>query len=295
MTFWAILLLCVIWGLTWGAIKVGLSDLPPFLSAGVRFTMASALLWPAVLWRKTALPKNWNEYRKILLPGFFLYGISYACVYWGEQYISSGLTAILFSSLPFLVALLAHYLLPDEKMTYLKLTGLVVGFSGIVVVFYGGLHFGEKSYFGMLALLISSLATGYANVLIKRDLHHVDPIMITALQMSLGAVLLLAAGMGQESWHNFRLTPKAMGSLLYLSIFGSAIAFSLYFYLIKKTEATKISLIAFVTPLVALVAGHLILNESITGRLAAGSFLVLIGILLVTYFSPLKKKSPGVP
>lgn len=293
MTFLAIVLMCIIWGLTWIAIKIGLEDLPPFLSAGVRFVLACAILWPAVLWRSLALPKNWLELRTILIPGFFIYGINYALVYWGEQYIGSGLAAILFASLPFLVALFAHYMLTNEKMTYVKLTGLTTGFLGIVLVFYGGLSFGPNSYWGMLALLGSSLSAAYANILVKRDLHHTDPVLATALQMSLGAVLLLGLGMLTESWQDFHLTPRALGSLLYLSIFGSAVAFSLYFWALKKTEATKMSLIAFVTPLVALVGGHLILDEPITGRLAAGSLLVLAGILIINYFPALKRKPAG--
>ncbi|MGH8005054.1 MAG: DMT family transporter, partial [Limisphaerales bacterium] len=237
-----------------------------------------------------SLPKNWPELRTILVPGFFIYGTNYALVYWGEQYIGAGLAAILFASLPFLVALFAHYMLPNEKMTIPKLTGLTIGFIGIVLVFYGGLSFGPESYWGMLALMGSSLSAAYANILVKRDLHDTDPMLATALQMGLGAVLLLGLGMLTESWQNFHLTPRAVGTLLYLSIFGSVVAFSLYFWALKKTEATKMSLIAFVTPLVTLMGGHLILNEPITVRLAAGSLLVLAGILIINYFPALKRK-----
>ena len=291
MTFLAIVLMCIIWGLTWVAIKIGLQDLPPFLSAGVRFVIACMILWPAVLWRKSTLPKSWPELRLILIPGFFIYGVNYALVYWGEQYIGAGLSAILFASLPFLVAFFAHYMLAEEKMSYLKLTGLTVGFLGIVLVFYGGLSFGPSSHWGMLALLGSSLSAAYANILVKRDLHYTDPILATALQMSLGAVLLLGAGTFLENWKDFHVTLRAAGSILYLSIFGSAIAFSLYFWTLKKTEATKMSLIAFVTPLVALLAGHWILNEPVTRRLTAGSLLVLAGILIINYFPALKSRS----
>lgn len=284
MIFAAIAAMCLIWGLTWVAIKIGLADLPPFLSAGVRFALASAILWPAVLWRRTPLPDNWPEYRKILTPGVFIYGLNYALVYWGEQYIGAGLSAILFASLPFMVALLAHFLLPGEKLTFAKLAGLTIGFLGIVIVFYGGLEFGPQSHLGMLALLGSALAAAYANILIKRDLQHTDPLAATALQMTLGTPVLLAMGSVEENWSDFHLTGAAAGSILYLSIFGSAVAFTLYFWALKKTEATKLSLIAFVTPLVALAAGHWFLGEPVTARLAAGTLLVAAGIVIVVYF-----------
>jgi drug/metabolite transporter (DMT)-like permease len=289
MIFLAIAAMCLIWGLTWVAIKIGLQDLPPFLSAGVRFALASALLWPVVLLRRTPLPKTWPECRKILVPGFFIYGLNYALVYWGEQYIGAGLAAVLFASLPFMVAILAHYFLENDAFTFAKLAGLAIGFAGILVVFYGGLEFGPQSYLGMLALLASSLACAYANILIKRDLHHVDPLAATALQMTLGTVLLLGAGTLEENWGDFHLTGPAAGSILYLSLFGSAVAFTLYFWALKKTTASKLSLIAFVTPLVALAAGHFILDEPITARLAAGALLVAAGIVIVIYFPGLKK------
>lgn len=289
MIFAAIAAMCIIWGLTWVAIKIGLQDLPPFLSAGVRFALASAILWPIVFLRRTPLPKTWPEYRKILIPGVFIYGVNYALVYWGEQYIGAGLSAVLFASFPFMVAILAHYLLENDAFTLAKLAGLAIGFSGIVIVFYGGLEFGPTSYWGMLALLGSSLAAAYANILIKRDLHQVDPMAATALQMSLGTVLLLAVGTLTENWSDFHLTGPAVGSILFLSIFGSSVAFTLYFWVLKKTEVSKLSLITFVTPLVALVGGYFILDEPITARLAFGTLLVAVGIALVVYFPGLKK------
>ncbi len=289
MTFLAIVLMCLIWGLTWVAIKIGLEDLPPFLSAGVRFALASVMLWPIVLLRRTPLPKNWPEYRKILVPGIFIYGINYALVYWGEQYIGAGLSAVLFASFPFMVAILAHYFLENDRFTAAKLAGLAIGFFGILLVFYGGLDLGPNSYLGMLALMASSLSAAHANILIKRDLHKVDPMAATAIQMSLGAFLLLALGTLGESWANFHLTAPAAESILFLAIFGSAVAFSLYFWALKKTEASKLSLITFVTPLVALLGGHIILDERIIARLAFGALLVAAGIAIVIYFPGSKK------
>lgn len=289
MIFAAIAAMCIIWGLTWVAIKIGLQDLPPFLSAGVRFALASAILWPIVLLRRAPLPKTWPEYREILIPGVFIYGVNYALVYWGEQYIGAGLSAVLFASFPFMVSVLAHYFLENDKFTPAKLAGLAIGFAGIVMVFYEGLEFGPLSYWGMLALLGSSLSAAYANILIKRDLHHVDPMIATALQMSLGTVLLLAVGTFLESWDGFHLTGPAVGSILFLAVFGSAVAFTLYFWVLKKTEASKLSLITFVTPLVALVGGYFILDEPVTTRLAFGTLLVAAGIAIVIYLPGWKK------
>ncbi len=289
MIFAAIVAMCIIWGLTWVAIKIGLQDLPPFLSAGVRFALASAMLWPVVLLRRTPLPKTRPEYRKVFIPGILIYGLNYALAYWGGQYIGSGLSAVLFASFPFMVAILAHYFLENDKLTMAKLAGLAIGFSGIVIVFYGGMELGSKSYWGMLALLFSSLSAAYANILIKRDLHHVDPMAATALQMSLGTVLLLILGMLTENWSDFHLTGSAAGSILFLSIFGSSIAFTLYFWVLKKTETSKLSLITFVTPLVALVGGYFILDEPVTARLAFGTLLVAAGIAIVIYLPGWKK------
>jgi drug/metabolite transporter (DMT)-like permease len=281
-----IALLCFIWGSTWLGIKIGLEDSPPFLSAGFRFLIATIFLY---VWAKSK-GIRFSNYRgqilKILIPGFFMYYLSYSLVYLGEQYINSGLTAVLFATLPFFVAIYATLLLKEEKLNRYKLSGLLIGFSGILLIFWDSLSFSEKDIFlGMAGIILSAACSAYASVRVKRDLYSVEPIVISTYQMGLGTLLLLTSGFLFENLHDFKLTYKSIGALLYLAFIGSAFAFMTYYWLLKKIEVTKLSLIAFITPIVALILGFLILKETITGYLLSGTVLVSIGIWLVTRYS----------
>jgi len=283
--FFLAVLLCLIWGSTWLAIKIGLEDSPPILGAGFRFLLACAVLFALLRWKKMPLLTDRESWKKLAIPGIFAYFVSYGLVYWGEQHINSGLAALLFATLPFWVAIFAHYLLPNEKITWIKVISLLVGFSGIVIIFWDNLRLSGSIYnlLGMLALLSSGASAAYASVRTKRDLYHLDPIVISAQQMLVGMVLLLILGFAVEDLHSFKLTGKSIGALFYLALVGSAIAFSVFYHLLKTTAATRLSLIAFVTPIVALLLGWLIKHEQVTLHLILGAALVSAGIISLIF------------
>ena len=277
------LMLCIIWGSTWLGIKMGLQDSPPILSAGLRFLIASGILYLFAQIKGIAFKKSREKFKHIFLPGF-LYFLSYAFIYWGEQYISSGLMAILFSTLPFFVALFAFFLLKNENLGFWRIFGLILGFLGIVIIFSENLHSGlPKNSLGMLAATGSSICSALSTVLIKKNLKEVDAVVAATLQMAIGTVFLLITGFTLERLSDFKITFNSIGALLYLAIFGSAIAFSSYYWLLKKMEATKISVIAFITPMVAVFLGWLILDEKINWYVAIGTIFVLAGIGFVNY------------
>lgn len=280
-----IALLCLIWGSTWLGIKIGLEDSPPFLSAGLRFLIATIFLYIWAKCRGIRFSDYKDQIIKILIPGFFLYYLAYSLIYWGEQYINSGLTAVLFATFPFFVAIYATLLLKDEKLTRFKFLGLLTGFCGIILIFWDSLSFsGENLFAGMTGIILSAACSAYASVRVKRDLYSVEPIVISTYQMGLGTLLLLGSGFLLEKTSDFKLTYKSIGALLYLSFLGSALAFMAYYWLLKKIEVTKLSLITFITPIVALILGWLILEEALTLYLLLGTILVIFGIWLVTRY-----------
>ncbi len=291
LDFLLISMICLIWGSTWLGIKIGLEDSPPFLSSATRFIISSSFLYSLIRIKRLAIPKdNWS---KILIPGFLLYGLSYGLDYWGIQYIASGLAAVLFASLPFFVAISAHFLLKDEKLSWIKIFCLGLGFIGVVIIFQDQIHFSNspQSIWGMLALIAAAVCAGVSGVFTKRDLHHVDPPVIACFQMLVGMIFLLVMGLSFERLSDFKITYKSVGALLYLAFFGSVVAFVIYFRLLKRIEATKLSLIAFVTPILALILGALVKDEKITWHLILGSVLVILGIVGLNFLSPKVKKT----
>jgi len=274
--------LCVVWGATWVAIKIGLSDSPPFYGAGLRFLIASAILGVWVWRMRKPWPERTAPWGWIVVAGLLMFFGSYATVYYVEQYINAALAAILFASFPFFVAVGAHFYLDNERLTPVKTLGLVIGFSGVIVVFGGGTTAPATSRWWAPALMLSSpIASAIVSIVIKKHLTRHDPFVLNFIQMSLGTLVLLPVAALVEDIGDFHWTQSAVGALLFLSLFGSVFTFVTYYYLLRIMEASRLSLIAFVTPIVATLLGWIVLDEKLTPATLVGATLVLAGIWIV--------------
>lgn len=277
------LLLCLIWGSTWIFIKRGLDDWPPFTFAALRFLLAALILWGVVLVRRSRLPQSRRDWARMAGLGLIAFGINFGLIFWGENRIPSGLTAVLQAMIPAFGLLFAHHYLPNERMTPAKLAGVAFGIAGIVVIFASQMKVaGASALWGSMAILLSGLCVAYANVQIKLHCGHLDTPVLVAGQMSFGVLPLLAVGWIVEGGpFQLRWTTGAIVSLIYLAIVGSVIALLLYFWMVKKIDVTKTMLISLVTPVVALLIGWLARGEMLTWRLALGSAAILSGIGLI--------------
>jgi drug/metabolite transporter (DMT)-like permease len=167
------LLLCGIWGSTWLFIKLGLEDLPPFTFAGLRFVIAVIILFVIIRLRGFSLPSNSRDWLLLVFSGVLAFSVNYGMVFWGEQYISSGLAAVLQSTIPAFGLVIAHFYLPGEKMTPAKILGIVMGVVGVAVVFSNQLNVaGPKALAGCVALIVSASGAAYSNVLVKAYGKH---------------------------------------------------------------------------------------------------------------------------
>jgi len=280
-THLAILVLTLIWGSTWLAIKVGLGLMPPFSFAAMRFVIASSVLLPFAL--KTGRGRIGMNLPMVLFTGLLLIPVPYAITYWGAQYISSGLTAVLFSTLPIFVAVFSMFLLPEEKLSGLKGLGLALGFSGILIIYFDDIAVGDyHASLGVGAVLLGSITSSVGIVLVKRDSHRYNPIMLTAIHFLIGAVVLLPLAALTEEWSDVVFNRSSVLSLLFLSLCGSAFAFSLYYWLLTKMHVTKVSLLVYATPIIATYLGWVFLDEGITLQIALGTILVFGGIKLAS-------------
>jgi len=288
------LILCCIWGSTWLFIKIGLKDLPPLTFAGIRFVIASAILIAIVAVRRLPFSDLITNWRLLALTGVLSFSFNYGFIFWGEQYISSGLAALLQATIPAFGLVFAHFYLPGERITPRKVTGVVLGILGVGVVFSNQLTVGEeKSLAGCVAIVLSSIIVAYSNVLVKARGKHIDPVIMAAGQMLFGLVPLLVIGISLEGNPvYYRWTMRAVVSLFYLAIVGSVIAFVLYYWLVRKIDVTKSMLIALVTPVVAVIVGIIVLGERINWRTLLGGAMIISGIgFLVTLH---RKKKPVI-
>src|ERR1044071_6508005 len=187
------LILCGIWGSTWLFIKLGLEDLPPITFAGIRFIIACAILFSLIRIRRIALPQARTDWALLAVSGILSFGLNYGLVFWGEQYISSGLAALLQATLPAFGLVFAHFHLPAERLSWARIGGVVLGVCGVAVVFSNQLAVaGRQALAGCVALILSATFAAYSNVLVKKYGKHLDPANMAAGQMFFGLLLLLA-------------------------------------------------------------------------------------------------------
>ncbi len=277
------LVLCGIWGSTWLFIKLGLEDLPPFTFASIRFIIASAIVFSIIRIRGIELPRARSDWLLLAVTGILSFGFNYGLVFWGEQYITSGLAALLQATTPAFGLVFAHFNLPGERLSWTKIGGVVLGVFGVAVVFSNQLAVaGRQALAGCVALLLSSIFVAYSNVLVKKHGKKLNPAIMTAGQMLFGLLLLLAASLTLEGNPlRYHWTGMAVIALLYLAIVGSVIAFLLYYWLILNMDVTKSMLIALVTPVVAVILGMIVLNEEFGWRTLAGGAMIMLGIAFI--------------
>ena len=279
------LLLCLIWGSTWLFIKLGLNDLPPFTFAGIRFVIGVAILFAIIKARRLSLPRTRADWTLLALTGVLSFSFNYGLVFWGEQYVSSGLAALLQATIPAFGLVIAHFYLPGERMTPAKIFGVVMGVAGVGVVFSNQLKVaGPRALAGCAALVFGSACAAYANVLVKARGNNLDPAILAGGQMVFGLVPLLAVGILLEGNPlQFHWSRMAIIALFYLAIVGSVVAFLSYYWLVQHMDVTKTMLIALVTPVIAVALGVMVLHEELNWRTFAGGAMIMSGIGLVVF------------
>ncbi len=270
----------LIWGSTWLAIKVGLDSLPPFFGVAIRFTLAAAILYALMRFRGEKIPLDRNSIYIYLSVAFLSVSFPFALVYWGEQYIPSGLASVLFALNPFVVAIGSQVLLKNERMTASKLGGVSLGFLGLLVIFWADLRLGGSGAGPMIAVLVSTVLQGISLVIVKKYGRSISPTSITLGGMIFGIVILYALAFAFEDISRVHLDLKGVGSILYLASFGSVVTFVTYYWLAQRVEAVYLSLVAFVTPVLAVLLGAVLLDESLSPHMFSGAALVLCGILV---------------
>ena len=221
------------------------------------------------------------------------FSLSYGVVYWAEQWVPSGLASVLFSTFPLMVAGLAHFALPGERLQLASAAGILVGFLGVLVIFSEDLAAlgGQQAVTASIVFLLSPLAAAVANVVVKRWGKGVHPLSLTAPPMAATAVIMGVLAVIFERGRQLSFDASSVGALLYLAIAGTAVTFFLYFWLLDRMPATRLSLITYGIPVVAVTVGTLGLGEPFTGRMFMGSGLVLVGVSLAVGLSPGKKSS----
>ncbi|MGD9563330.1 MAG: DMT family transporter [Pyrinomonadaceae bacterium] len=285
MTILVWLILCMLWGTTWIFIKIGLIDLPPITFAGARFLLSIALLAPLVIAGRLPLPRTAAEWRLIAVTGVLQFSFNYGAVFWSEQYITSGLAAVLQAMITVFGLPLAWIFLPAERITKLKILAVGIGIIGVSVIFLDQLRLDNLMAFaGSVAIVIGAYAAAQASILVKAKGGSMHPASLLWCQMICGLpAIVIYALFAEGNPLSFNWSWRAVVCVLYLSVAGTIAAFWLYYWLLSRIESTKAMMISLVTPLIAVVVGNLTLGETLPPQTVAGGLLIMVSIGLIVF------------
>lgn len=285
MTIIVWLFLSLIWGTTWIFIKIGLIDLPPLTFAAARFTLALAILYTVIRIQNIRFPRTKAEWKLISLTGILQFSVNYSSVFWSEQYISSGLAAVLQATITVFGLLLAWIFLPNERITKLKVSAVLLGIVGVAVIFAEQLQINDFwAFAGCAAIVLGAYAAAQSSILVKAKGTALHPAMLLFCQMLCGIPFIIIYALtveGNPLKHNWSV--NAILSVLYLSVFGTVLAFWFYYWLLSKIESTKAMMISLVTPLLAVVIGAVFLDEKLPPQTFFGGVLILASIGLIVF------------
>ncbi|HAB54688.1 MAG TPA: multidrug DMT transporter permease [Ignavibacteriales bacterium] len=282
-------LLCLAWGSTWGVIRLGLESLTPFISVGLRFTLASIFILIIMKFRNVQIQTDKVSLWLYFIMCFGSFVIPFGLVYWAEQFVPSGLSSVLFAVYPFFVVVFSYLAIPSEVIGFYRIFGIVFAFAGILTIFYDGLNLDVASYmWGMSAIVLSGIMQAGNAVTLKKYGHYLHPLSMNFIPMIVAGISLVIIGLLVEDTSKLVFDPKAYFTIIYLAAIGTVLTFTSYYWLLKRVSVILLSLIAFITPIIALIIGWIFLEEKLSDRVLFGSILVLLG-LLIANFSSFKK------
>jgi drug/metabolite transporter (DMT)-like permease len=271
---------CLIWGTTYLGIRVSLESMPPALMGGLRWTIAGGLLaiYVRLAGGKLPPPSRWGG---IALLSFLLLGLGNGGVVFAEQWIPSGLAAVLVGTSPFWMAAVEAFMPKGERLTTAVIAGLVLGFGGIVVLVWPELSLATGATRQFIAGVIA-LGSSFS----KRHSRGENVLSTTAYQMLFGGLMMTAVGTAMGEWNDLFFTARTASALIYLSTVGAIGGFVAFTYALRHLPVSFVSLYAYINPVIAVALGVLILNEAFTPRMAVSALLVFAGVAIVRWSSP---------
>lgn len=276
-----IALLCVIWGSTWWAIRLCLEDQPPLTSAALRFTVAGVAMVFAVRGLQRFDGKPPPPAWLWLAAGTCSFAGSYGVLYVAEQVVPSGIAAVLWAIFPLLMAASGVMVL-GERLRLLEGVGFLVSFAGVACVFNGKLGGTDERLVGFaLLLLVSPVISAVGTTLVKKYGQGTSSLLLNRNGMLFGAALLAAAAVATEDPAAIRWSLQGVLATLYLALFGTALTFGVYFWLLQRVPASRLALVSYVTPVLAMLLGVAVGDGSSDVWLWVGTAFVVGGVVLI--------------
>jgi drug/metabolite transporter (DMT)-like permease len=269
----------VLWGATFLAIRIAVLEIPPFFSSGVRFLIAGALLYVFMRLRGQPSPSA-SEWRSIATIALCMFVATYGALFWGEQYVPSGITSVIEATLPITTVALEVFVFRQQPFRWRTLAAVALGFSGVAWLLIRN----DQPFPGLPCIVILAGGTAWSlGAVLTRSLPRPKSLPLAAgAQMMLGGAALLALSQATGELHSFpHISLRAGLALAYLIVAGSLLGFTAYVWLLARMPATQVASHAYVNPLVAVALGYFVAGEALSMRMIVASALVLASVLLI--------------
>jgi len=282
----ALIFICIVWGTTYLAIRLAVLHFPPFLFAAIRQVVSGVIIMAAGLALSRTVDLSKSNLIHQAFVGFLLITVGNGLVTWGEQFVPSGVAALICSLMPMIAVLVNLVISGKERVNIFIIAGLLIGFAGVGLIFKDDVSkLGDTSYvLGIGATLMATSSWAIGSVINKKKISLVNPIFNSGLQLIFGGTFLFAGSPLIDSYDNMNLWhPDVIWPLVYLIIFGSVLAYTAYMFALKELPVGIVALYAYVNPLVAVILGYLVLQEPLTWFTAFAFISIVTGIYLVNY------------
>jgi drug/metabolite transporter (DMT)-like permease len=284
LAYFAWMAVCLIWGTTYLGIRITLETIPPWLMSGIRWIIAGTLLGGYLIVRGERLPSA-RAWSGIVFLGITLLVLGNGGVVWAEQYVPSGLAAVIVAASPFWMAGTEAFRRDGERLTLRTAAGLVVGFCGILLLVWPDLTSGTASergfVAGVIALQVACLGWSVGSSYSRRHAPAENIFMITAAQMLAGGAMMLMLGLVQGEWRALHFSARSAAALIYLSTIGALGGFVAYTYALRHLPVSLVSLYAYINPVIAVALGVTVMAEPFNSRMALAAALVFAGVAIV--------------
>lgn len=285
-------MICIVWGTTYLAIRIGVEHLPPMLFAGIRWIIAGLIFISFLFLKGKHLPP-FKETVHLGIMGLLMLGGGNGLVVVAEQWIPSGLTALIITTVPFWIIGLETFFPNRPKLNLTSIVGLILGLLGIILIFGRDLStlFNSSYIVGILSLLAAEFFWALGTLYSKHKKISVHPLMGASVQMLVAGVALTLLGTSLGEFSSFTLETNSTFALLYLIFAGSIVGYGSYIYAVAHLPLSLVSTYAYINPVIALFLGWLILNEHIDSMTIIASVIVFAGVALVKRGDSLNKKA----
>ena len=285
-TVLAFAIIYLVWGSTFLAIRIGVQEVPPFLLAAMRFVIAGLVLYGWMLARGERSPTV-RQWTSVFLLAVLIFVGDYGLVFWAEQRVPSGITAVMMATIPVFMALSEIVILRTQRLTVRLALALLIGLGGVAVLMSRSLNLGGAPVdrAGAVALIVAAMCWSLASALTRKLPLPPSKFLSSGAQMLAGGVLLAltAAALGEfRTFHPWAVSRGAWLALLYLIVAGSIVAFTAYVWLIHHESPTKVGTYAYVNPVIAVLLGYFLAGEALGPRTILGALLVLISVVVIT-------------